>query len=160
MQQEEFEQRVIALQDTLYRVSATILYRPCDRDDAIQECVCKALSRRSTLRDDAALTSWLIRILINECYAILRRARREHPADQLPEPEPQPDPEADPDIFRALYSLSEKLRLPIVLHYVEGYPVKQIAAMLRIPTGTVKSRLARGREQMKTAYLTRKEDMP
>lgn len=46
-------------------------------------------------------------------------------------------------------SLDDKHRLPVVLHYVEGYSLEEIADMLRIPTGTVKSRLSRARERLK-----------
>ena len=145
MTKEEFERRIIDLQDTLYRVASTILPRPCDREDAIQECIYRALRKRDSLRDDDALRSWVIRILINECYVMLRRFKRERPTDELP----QPDPDANPDVFRALYSLKRDLRLPLVLHYVEGYPLEDIARILRIPCGTVKSRMARARKKLK-----------
>ena len=116
MTKEEFERRIIGMQDTLYRVSATILYQPCDREDAIQECIYKALRKREHLRDDAAIESWVIRILINECYAILRRKRREQPMEFLPEPDALvPGPDADGDAFRLLFSLSREMRLPMVL---------------------------------------------
>ena len=53
------------------------------------------------------------------------------------------------NLYRFFTGLPEKLRLPMVLRYVEGYSVEEIGGMLRIPQGTVKSRLARGREKMK-----------
>ena len=149
MTKEEFEERIIGMQDTLYRVSATLLRQNCDREDAIQECIFKALKKRESLRDDRYMQSWVIRILINECYSIHRRARWEKPTERLPEPPPMPGPDADPEVFRVLFSLEEKMRLPMVLYYVEGYPLEEIARMLRIPAGTVKSRLARAREKMK-----------
>lgn len=149
MTKEEFEARIIGMQDTLYRVSATLLRQPCDREDAIQECIFKALRKRETLRDDRYMQSWVIRILINECYSIHRRARWERPSENLPEPPPMPGPDADHEVFRALFSLEEKMRLPMVLHYVEGYSVEEVARILRVPSGTVKSRLARSREKMK-----------
>lgn len=149
MTKSEFEQRIIGMQDTLYRVSATMLRQQCDREDAIQECILKALRHRERLRDDAALRAWVIRILVNECYGVMRHARREQPEDVLPEPEPAPD--ADPEVFRALFSLEEFMRLPMVLYYVEGYSVKEIAGILRVPQGTVKSRLSRGRQRLRRA---------
>ena len=148
MTKEEFEARIIGMQDTLYRVSATLLRQPCDREDAIQECIYKALRKRDSLRDDRFMQSWVIRILINECYSIHRRAKWERPSERLPEPPPMPGPDADPEVFRALFSLDEKMRLPMVLHYVEGYSVEEVAHIMRIPTGTVKSRLARAREKI------------
>ena len=149
MTKEEFEARIIGMQDTLYRVSATLLRQNCDREDAIQECIFKALKKRESLRDDRYMQSWVIRILINECYSIHRRARWEKPTERLPEPPPMPGTDADPAVFRVLFSLEEKMRLVMVLYYVEGYPLEEIARMLRIPAGTVKSRLVRAREKMK-----------
>ena len=137
------------MQDTLYRVSATLLSSHHDREDAIQECVLKALSRRDSLRDDRAMQAWVVRILINECRQLYRRRKREMPMDALPEPEPAPD--ADPEVFRALFSLDKRLRLPMVLYYADGYRVEEITKILRMPSGTVKSRLARGREALKKA---------
>ena len=158
MKQEEFESRIVAMQDILYRVSVTLLPQPCDREDAIQECIFKALQKRERLRDDRALQSWVIRILINECYAILRRAKRERPEETLPEPEPAPD--ANPEVFRLLFSLDTRLRLPMVLYYVEGYSTDEIASMLRIPGGTVRSRLARGRQKIKQQLLQKEAAKP
>ena len=48
----------------------------------------------------------------------------------------------------ALGALEEKYRLPVVLHYIEGYPVRQVAQMLRLPEGTVKTRMKRGRQRL------------
>lgn len=151
MTKEAFEAGIIAMQDTLYRVSATMLRQMCDREDAIQACILKALTHRQKLRDDAALKSWVIRILVNECYQLMRKGSRERPTDVLPEPEPEPRQEQETDVFLALNSLDLNLRLPIVLYYVEGYPLKDISRMLRIPQGTVKSRMARARRLMRAA---------
>lgn len=61
-----------------------------------------------------------------------------------------PSPEgSDPDLYRFFSTLPDALRLTMVLHYVEGYDVKDVARMQRIPVGTVKSRLLRGREKIK-----------
>ena len=143
MTQEEFTGRIVAMQDTLYRVSTTILPQLCDREDAVQEAIEKAWRRRGKLRDDRAMRAWVIRILINECYALLRRRKRETPTDTLPERETAPD--ALPDLYQLFTSLAEIYRLPMVLTYVEGYSVQESARMLRMPLNTLKSRLHRGR---------------
>ena len=62
----------------------------------------------------------------------------------------KPAPEgSEPDLYRFFTSLPDTLRLTMVLHYVEGYDVKEVARIQRIPVGTVKSRLMRGREKLK-----------
>jgi RNA polymerase sigma-70 factor (ECF subfamily) len=143
MTQEEFADRIVAMQDTLYRVSTTILPQLCDREDAVQGAIEKAWEKQSRLRDDRAIRAWIIRILINECYALLRRRKREEPSDTLPERETEPD--ALPGLYQMFTSLDEKYRLPMVLYYVEGYSFEETAHMLRLPPGTLKSRLYRGR---------------
>ena len=143
MTQAEFARRVVAMQDTLYRVSTTLLPQLCDREDAVQSAIEKALRKREHLRDPDALAPWLTRILINECYALLRGRRRETLMDELPQRQVEAD--AHPDIYQLFTSLEEKYRLPMVLYYVEGYCVKEIGSILRLPQGTVKSRLHRGR---------------
>lgn len=147
MTQAEFDGRVVAMQDTLYRISATLLRQQCDREDAVQGTIEKALRGRERLRDDRALEKWLARILINECYALLRKRKRETLYEDLPERETAAD--ANPDLYRLFTSLSEKYRLPMVLYYVEGYTVEEIARMLRMPKGTLKSRLHRGRKLLR-----------
>ena len=147
MTNEVFAQRIIAMQGALYRVSASILNQECDREDAVQSCIERAWRKQSTLRDESRLHAWVTRILINECYAIIRRRRRETPVESVPD-HPAP-PGADPDLYRFFTDLPDKLRLPMVLHYLEGYAVQEISAMLRLPAGTIKSRLSRGRDLMK-----------
>lgn len=147
MTHEAFTQALLAMQTTLYRISASLLRQSCDQEDAVQSALEKALRRRSSLRDESKLRGWMARILINECYAVLRAHKRETLVDTPPE---TPAPAGcDPDLYRFFSGLTEALRLPMVLHYVEGYPLEEVARALRLPIGTVKSRLARGRDKMR-----------
>jgi RNA polymerase sigma-70 factor (ECF subfamily) len=145
---EAFAERIADMTQTLFRVSYTLISQPCDREDAVQECLRKAWQKRDRLRDDRYMQTWLIRILINECYNILRRkGRREMPLSELPERAAPPD--ADPALHDALMALPEAVRLPIVLHYIEGYKTEEIARMLNLPQNTVKSRMLKGRRELK-----------
>lgn len=155
MTKQEFADRIVGMQGTLYRVSTSLLPALCDREDAVQEALRRAWQSREKLRDDGAFRSWMIRILINECYAILRGRKREFPAERLPEWELLPD--ADLGLFERVAALDEKYRLPLMLHYVEGYGVAEVARMLRLPQGTVKSRLHRGRLLLKDTLATAEE---
>lgn len=150
MSSEEFAGRIVAMQESLYRVSYSILQRRCDQEDAVQEAIQKAWQQRDKLREDAALQRWVTRILIHECYALLRRRKREVPVESMPDREAPPD--ADITLHELFLSLKEPLRLPAVLHYIEGYELTDIARMLRLPTGTVKSRLHRARKSMKETW--------
>ena len=147
MTNEGFAARVIAMQGTLYRVTCTLLRDHADREDAVQSAIEKAWRKRHLLREDTRLQPWLCRILVNECYTILRQQKRLTPVETLPDsPVPQG---ADPDLYRFFTTLPDTLRLTMVLHYVEGYDVKEVARIQRIPVNTVKSRLLRGREKLK-----------
>lgn len=143
MTKEAFSTKAIALQDTLFRVSFSLLPSRYDQEDAVQESIRIALQKLHTLRQEQFFSTWLIRILINECYRILRKKRREVPSEEIATYLPQG---ADSDVIDALMKLDAKLRLPIMLHYVEGYTIKEIATMLHIPEGTVKTRMNRGRK--------------
>ncbi len=151
MTNDEFARRIVEMQGTLWRVSCTILRQEADREDAVQSCIERAWRKRTLLRDEGKFAPWVTRILINECYGILRRYKRETPVEAIPDM-PAP-PTANHDLYRFFTGLPEKLRLPMVLHYVEGHDLKTIAAILHLPLGTVKTRLMRGREHMKRSDI-------
>ena len=132
--------------DTLYRVSCTVLDREADREDAVQEALCRAWEKRDTLKKPRYFQTWLVRILLNACYDILRRDSRVTPAEEVPLPEvPAPETEGAMDLRDAVDSLDQALRLPMVLYYAEGFAVEEIARMLGITRGAVKTRLYRAR---------------
>lgn len=147
MERDEFISRILAIQDKLYHISYSLLPNPHDQDDAVQECMHKAIRKHETLREDAYLETWLIRILINECYTILRKKKKEQPTEAIPIVVPETANEA---LFDAIIQIVPKLRILIVLHYIEGYSTKEIAKMQRLPEGTVKSRMARARAQLRS----------
>jgi len=147
MNGEEFERRTLGMTATLYRVGYAMLSSPPDREDAVQEALKRAWEKRGRLRDERYFETWVVRILINVCRDLYRRKRRETPVADLPERAAPPG--ADPDLHDAILRLPEALRLPLVLHYMEGYGVSEIAGMLRLPGGTVKTRLRKARSLLK-----------
>ena len=153
MLQADFIQRVRACERRLYRVARTMLPQECDCEDAVQEALLRAWDRRETLRQEAYFDTWLIRILINQCKTFYRR-RPPEPAE-LTEDIPQVTSEETP-LLEALMALPRKLRVTLELHYIEGYSVAETARILRLPAGTVKWRLKRGRELLKQS-LNREE---
>ena len=115
-----------------------------------------ALRKLSTFRGDAAFTTWLHRVAVNACYDSLRKKRRRpllqlaaEEGDERPEPSlPAPD-HADGvvfsvDVAEALRQVPEEFRVVLVLADVQDLPYEEIAAVLEIPVGTVKSRVFRG----------------
>ena len=76
MTAEEFTVQIMDMKKTLYHVSCGILRSEADREDAVQECICKAWEKRDSLKSAGAFRAWVTRILINECYDICRRGAR------------------------------------------------------------------------------------
>ena len=147
MLKEEFDQAILGMMDTLYRVAATQLRQQADREDAVQECLRKAMEKRHKLREERYLQTWVIRILLNECHTMQRRMARTQPAEEIPAVQRSAEPAPLRD---ALLQLEQRYRTPILLHYIEGYSVAEIAAILRVPQGTVKTWLSRGRKALRT----------
>lgn len=155
MNRDEFAAQATLLMQPLYYVSCSILKIPADREDALQNCLEKGLRKCESLRDAEKFRPWITRILVNECYDILRGKKR------LVLTEALASPEADGIDFAlrdAVTSLPEKLRIPLLLQ-LEGYSVKETASILRIPEGTVKHRLNRARNTLRDILSDKKEGL-
>jgi RNA polymerase sigma-70 factor (ECF subfamily) len=145
-------------QTRIYAVCLRILADPEEARDAAQDAFITAFRKLEQFRGDAAFTTWLHRIAVNACYDALRRAKRRpmlHAVDaaddeRLPEPgPPSPDHAGEiagtVDAIRALASIPEDFRVVLVLADIEDLPYEEVALVLEVPVGTVKSRVHRGR---------------
>lgn len=148
MDQNQFISLVLEAEETIYRVAKSILHREADVEDAAQEGILKAYQKRNSLKDIQAFRPWLTRIVINECYVLIRKGRDALPIEDGFEI-PAEEKESYTDLYESLRRLPSKIRIAVVLHYIEGYSVKEIHSILKIPTGTVKSRLSKGRKLLK-----------
>ena len=155
MTKEEFAQRITLLQNRLYRIARGHLRSETDCLDAVSEAILKAWQKRSTLREDRLFETWLVRILIRECVNIQRKQRRIVPMETLPEETLMP-PEDPAGLREALDRLPEAQRVAVVLHYMEGYSVAEIASLLHTFQGTISSRLHYARLALRDLL---KEDM-
>ena len=157
MDDEAFARAIVALTDTLYRVSSSQLRQRADQEDAVQECLRRAWEKRRTLREERYLKTWLIRILINECRNIQRRGARIVPFDEVPEREFHRK-ENYSDLYKAVMTLPEEQRIAVALYYMEGYTVREIASMEGTTQSAVKNRLLRARRTLKTLLGDQLED--
>jgi len=139
--------------DRLWAVALRTLGHPQDAEDALQNALLSAFRSAGSFRGDAAVTTWLHRIVVNACLDLVRR-RSTRPTDPMPETEP-PDrrdavAEVDTaiDVAAALATLPIEQRLALVLVDVTGHSVEDAARILEVPAGTVKSRCARGRARL------------
>lgn len=147
MTKEQLGNLIIASQETMYRVAKTLLRSDADCADAIQEAVVKAFSGIQTLRKDSYAKTWLVRIVINECYAIMRRQQRLVPIDDFTVAAAE---QADySELYDVLSRLPEEIHLAVTLYYIEGYSVREVAELMNTTQSAVKNRLMRARAKMK-----------
>ena len=151
MTKEELGTLILNSERQLYSTAKTILINDQDCADAIQETIVKAFSKIGTLRNDKYAKTWLIRILINECYNVLRQKSRQIPMDMETEMAGKVAVESQDysDLYCAVSQLQEELKLPVVLYYGEDFSVREIAQVLEISEGAVQKRLARARQKLK-----------
>ncbi len=146
-------------QGHLWAVARRTSHSGEDAADALQDALVNAYRMAHRFRADAKVSSWLHRIVVNACLDGIRR-NKNHPTIPLPEfdiaqfADPR-DPHGDLDltlsIGRALDSLPPEQRDAIVAIDIEGYSVAEASELLGVPTGTIKSRCARGRTKLAVA---------
>lgn len=141
---------VIKYSDTLYKVCIVILCNEQDAQDAIQDTFCRYLEKKPQFRDEEHEKAWLIRVATNICRDMIR-FRLRHPMVDIDEVENILVAPEQKETLKELFALPVKQKTVIYLHYVEGYHIKEIADILGITEGAVKTRLLRGREQMRNA---------
>lgn len=153
MDKKTFTRLVGQNEQRLYRVAMSYTGNLPDAADAVQEALLRAWSKRGTLREERLFSTWLMRILINECKTLLRKRRRTLPFAQLPETQVQLPPDADHACAHALLRLPEKYRVPLALHVMEGYSIQEVAQILHLPVNTVKTRISRAKKHVRQEVL-------
>ncbi len=172
-----FEQLMRLHADKLYNYLVRMVGNPTDAEDLLQEVFLRAYQGLPSFDGRASLSTWLYRIATNLCIDHQRRRARRvttvsYSAQEDDEGEPTEWEFADPNapdplealmhkelqqvVEQAIQSLSPKLRAVLLLYDVEGLSYEEIAQALRIPMGTVKSRLNHARTQIQRqveAYL-------
>ena len=141
---------------SMYRVAKGILLSQEDIDDAIQNTILLSYKKINTLKKNEFFKTWLIRILINECNKIYNFNKKYIDFNEIKENYTNDEYE-NFDLKRAIQGLSEDLRLPIVLFYFEDMQISEIADLMNIPIGTVKSRLSRAK--IKIAQFVKEEEV-
>lgn len=148
--EKDIREAVIKYSDTLYKVCIVILCNEQDVQDAIQDTFCRYLEKKPEFRDEEHEKAWLIKVATNICRDMIR-FRLRHPKVSIDEVENTLAAPEQKEIFRELLELPVKQKTVLYLHYVEGYQIKEIADILGITESAVKTRLLRGRKQMREA---------
>ncbi len=134
--------------NSLYKVAKAILKNDEDVADAMQETALSCWQKIETLQNGQYFKTWLIRILINHCNTIRRKKSRYVLSVLLPEEGAEENAYANAEWMELLSCLGEKYRIVIVLFYVEGFRIREIADLLSISESAVKERLSSARKKL------------
>jgi RNA polymerase sigma-70 factor (ECF subfamily) len=152
-------------QDRLYASLVRILGSAEDAREAVQDAFVHAYQKLDSFQGNAAFSTWLFRIAINAAFSRQRRARRYkasldgarggagyEPADPRPDADPsQPLEQSETQriVREALAALPEEYRTALVLKEMEGFRYEEIAEIVGVPIGTVRSRIHRARQELR-----------
>jgi RNA polymerase sigma-70 factor (ECF subfamily) len=154
----EFETRIEETGTLAFRVAFAVLRNRADAEDVAQEAFAKAYRRFWQLRDRDRFRSWLVRmtwrLAITRTRSERKRTAREARADLTPTGTPSPvqsviERERAEKLWQAVDALPEKLQIVIVMAGIEEHDLREIATLLRLPEGTVKSRLFLARQRLR-----------
>ncbi len=137
---------------SLYKVARSYLHREEDIADVMQETILDCYEKLGQLKKEQYFSTWLIRILINNCKDILRAGKKEMPMEMM-----QEQGETCRELFQCEFeelmnTMDEKYRTILTLYYGEGFKIREIAQILDMDENTVKTRLARGRRKFANLY--------
>jgi len=153
----EFEERVADSSTLAFRVALGVLRRREDAEDVAQEAFLRAHRGFASLRDRDRFRAWLVRtafrLALDHLRGRARRQRREDVVAMAPEPVNSVEDDAArreraETVGRAIDALPEKLRIVTVLAAIEEHDVREVARLLVLPEGTVKSRLHLARKAL------------
>jgi len=159
MDKERFAEEVLKAERSLYCTAKSLLSSDEDCADAMQNAILKAWQNLHTLKEPRYFKTWLTRILLNECYGMLRSRRNTVSYDEYMSSGSAEEPSAEealepPEVFEAVRQLPERFRLPVILHYLNGFTVKETAELLACSEGAAKMRLSRARELLRKTLTT------
>ncbi len=138
---------------SLYRVAKGILHNEEDIADAMQETILNGFEHITELKHAAYFKTWLIRILINNCNQILKANRQCNTIERFPEVSYNDRNQANVEFLEMIAGLPKDSRIIFQLYYGEGLNTREIAEVLAWSENTVKSKLRRGRVELKKKLL-------
>lgn len=147
MTKEQFTKLVLENEEMMCKVAMSMLRNEKDCEDAMQSAILSAFEKLSTLKHEQYFKTWLMRILINTCNGMLRRRKKTAELTEIHLYSISSDEEIE--VRAAIESLPMKLRQVIILYYSQQFTTKEISEILKIPKGTVMSRLNKGRKLLK-----------
>ena len=154
MEKEQFCHKIRDLETSMYRYALGVLKSPADAEDAVGETVLKAYAHLAQLKAPEHFRSWAMSILVNVTRTMLTCRKRLELSGDMSLYE-QPSSGEHRELWYAVMDLPQDFRQVVILYYYEGFRTKEIALMMKRSEGTVKSRLNRARQKLKTALEDR-----
>ena len=148
MTKEQLGELILSKEESLYRIAKSLLYNDADCADAIQEMIVKAFTNLHTLKNDSYAKTWIVRILMNECYAIMRKEKKLVSFDSISETAALEARDYS-DLYLAISKLPKDMRLAVSLYYAEGFSVKEIAVIEDTTESAIKNRLYKARIRLR-----------
>ena len=148
---EKLEYLLAQYSNRLFRLCLFILKNEADAEDVIQETFIKYLQKSPIFTDTEHEKAWLFKVASNTCLDLLRYQQR-HPQEELDVAQYMPTKPENMELLESLLELPEKYRLVLILYYVEGYRINEIAEIIKKSPSAVKMRLQKGRTLLKNAY--------
>ena len=149
MTEQQFTPLARRYMDTIFRLAFHYTRSQAEADDITQEVLIKLYRTDKAFESEDHVKHWLLRVTINACKkALLSPWRRTEPMEDHTAALPFPSPEHS-ELMDAVLALPARYRVPIYLHYYEGYSVAEVAEILKLSQSAVKMRLKRGRELLK-----------
>lgn len=139
----------------MFRLAKSIVHNDADAEDVTSEAILKAYRNLNDLRSFTSFKPWIMKIVINEAYALTNRRKKVMYLEDLEVPEESTESMMSDsgELWSAVNNLDEEFRTITVLFYYEDMSIKDISKTLGMPTGTVKSRLARARQKLKVLLI-------
>ena len=137
--------------NSLFRFCLFTLKNETDAEDVIQETFIRYLQKAPAFADAEHEKAWLFKVASNLCLDLLRYQKR-HRQEELDAAQYMSTAIENTEILEALLELPEKFRLVLILYYVEGYQIREIAEIIQKSPSAVKMRLQKGRKLLKNAY--------
>lgn len=133
----------------LYRVAIAITKNEDDALDCIQETILKSYTNIQNLKNNEYFKTWLIKILINQCNALINKNKKILELQNIQTQNLYKDENEYLEIKETVDKLDKELKILITLYYYQDMSIKDISQSLNIPEGTIKSRLSRARNKLK-----------
>lgn len=151
---DEISKILLENMNSMYRVAFGILRTEEEIADAISNTIVKVFEKISTLRNEEFFKTWLTRILINECYKIYKQNKKIIYLENCNQNNlSYNDTYTDFETRNLIKKLDKDLSEIVILYYFEDFSVKEISKILKIPEGTVKSRLSRARKELEKELI-------